>query len=220
MAPRNIDIYFDVQRGILLTSAGATLVDSQLPRIYYQEEPLVRLRLVNGSISVPYTGLDASQVFSCAVAADLNHDSAPMCRTGNTGINVSGDWTEASAVGGKFSVRINADTDEFDTTVDGKLNVRAYFEFKAYDSNGDLQFSALFVVSCFNLIDPVGSPSPGVDNDFTAYDARFIRRRFPTANFRASTDGNALQLWDSVIEKWRSLCIVDGSLALTTDGED
>lgn len=220
MARRNIDVYFDMQRSLLLTSTGSNITDVQLPRIYYQEKPLLRVTFVSGNVSTPYTGFDTGQTFSAAIATDWLHETAPVCRSSHSDINVVGDWGDASITGGKFSVRIDANTSEYATMVNGVQYKSAWFEFKAFDTDGDLQVSALFSLNAYNLLDPTSSPDPNVSENFGPYDSRYVGRNFSGANYRTSPDGKALQLWDADMAQWRSLLITGGTLGLSVTGED
>lgn len=219
MARRLVDIYFDVDQGILLNSSGGPAGESQIPRIYYQEEPLFLIRFVKGSLTAPYTGLSVSQTFGAAIASDWSHATAPMCRTLHADINVAGDWAEADLTQGKMSIRLNARTEEYRNVIDGVSNVSAWFEFKAYDSEGDLQVVFMFNLFAYNLLDPLSSAEPVIEG-WTAFDARYVQRNFAGANHRIKSDGTAIQIWDADMGKWRSILISGGALSLTTEGED
>lgn len=165
--PRIIDLYYDVTNQYLFDPVkGTKLPSSALPWIRFREKPVVNLRLYAGSsTATPYTGLDATWAFSAAIDNDWDHSTDPMCKTLDAGINVAGDWAggNADAAAGQLSIRLDADTAEYEEEVDAALTgeIRhTRMEVKAYDGTPDLVWSDSFSFRCYNLLDDDGSTTP------------------------------------------------------------
>ena len=158
MDRRTFDVYYDVANDVFLNMAGETLGQSKLwPFITYQEESLMLLHLVDGSVDVPYAALGGAATFTAAVDTDFNNTTTLMCKTFNDGINASGDWEDADKGEGLLSIRVNTATASFRDAVGTSAEVAAYFELTAYGTGGQRLAVIRFSIIARNLVDADGA---------------------------------------------------------------
>jgi hypothetical protein len=213
---RTIDIYYDVTGKCLLSSTGEIARESDYPYVYFTEEPLVRLRLVSGSIDDSYTGLSSDLSFVASVANDYTHSSAPIARSvGATDINQTGDWDEiedSNYVYDKFAIRLNLNTETAETAVGATSEAKnAKMEFKAY-SEGKLVFAISFPMRVFNLMDPSIVSLATLDDMVIPLDDRYVKKNNEGANWRIAADGSAIELFDDVDGLFHPLILSGGVL--------
>lgn len=132
------------------------------PVLHYGACPSWELHFFSGEPSKTPEAVDLSDIISwrAAVDSDWKGNTGPMCRTLDTDIDAS------RAEDGIISVPVNANTQAYQTAVNGKQSISGWFELRGFDDNGNVVLVALLDITCNNSIDPTGGAEPEpVDND-------------------------------------------------------
>ena len=133
---RVIELWYNMDERRLCDSNGATFLDEwgKAPYIYFTERVLIWLHLLD-AIGDPYTGLEELTTYSATLTEDGDFQvAAPPCRTADENINIADDWDDADPATGKFSIRLDAFTEPFETWIatgtNGVLNAK--FELQGF----------------------------------------------------------------------------------------
>lgn len=152
-----MDIFYNMSRQYTVDEDNCRI--NALPLLRFKEQPWWNIHLFKGD---GYATADLSGVVSARAAVDIDLASATsvMCRSTRDQIDLS--RTQEGVV----SVRLNANTAEFLSKVDGKENVNAKFELWGYDSSGAVELYVCFNIRCSAVVDPEGgTPPEPVEND-------------------------------------------------------
>lgn len=147
-------IFYDRERQQRVTAEGAQAMNAV--QLRFKEQPVWVIQIRDGEIPV-----DLSRVTAWRAAVDRDYASAtaPMCRS-------LGDAITANPADGTVSVRLNTNTREFLSVIDGKTNgVTCYFELWGLDEQAIPAIYLSFRVTALGVVDPDGGDLPEeVDN--------------------------------------------------------
>ena len=150
-------LYYDYERGNLITSGGAR--DARRPPVAYKTKPRLEVCVCDNSGSSP-TPLDLSSAVSWRAAVDRDYASATavMCRTLDAGFDKS------RLAAGIVAFELDAGTAEFLAAVDGATGgaIAAFCELWGYDVAGAARWRIAFGVEARMVIDPEGGEPPAV----------------------------------------------------------
>lgn len=147
-------IFYDRERQQRVTAEGAQAMNAV--QLRFKEQPVWVIQIRDGE-----TPVDLSRVTAWRAAVDRDYASvtAPMCRS-------LGDAITANPADGTVSVRLNTNTREFLSVIDGKPNgVTCYFELWGLDEQAVPAIYLSFRVTALGVVDPDGGDLPEeVDN--------------------------------------------------------
>lgn len=147
-------IFYDRERQQRVTAEGAQAMNAV--QLRFKEQPVWVIQIRDGE-----TPVDLSRVTAWRAAVDRDYASvtAPMCRS-------LGDAITANPADGTVSVRLNTNTREFLSVIDGKPNgVTCYFELWGLDEQAIPAIYLSFRVTALGVVDPDGGDLPEeVDN--------------------------------------------------------
>lgn len=147
-------IFYDRERQQRVTAEGAQAMNAV--QLRFKEQPVWVIQIRDGE-----TPVDLSRVTAWRAAVDRDYASAtaPMCRS-------LGDAITANPADGTVSVRLNTNTREFLSVIDGKTNgVTCYFELWGLDEQAVPAIYLSFRVTALGVVDPDGGDLPEeVDN--------------------------------------------------------
>ena len=147
-------IFYDRERQQRVTAEGAQAMNAV--QLRFKEQPVWVIQIRDGE-----TPVDLSRVTAWRAAVDRDYASAtaPMCRS-------LGDAITANPADGTVSVRLNTNTREFLSVIDGKTNgVTCYFELWGLDEQAIPAIYLSFRVTALGVVDPDGGDLPEeVDN--------------------------------------------------------
>ncbi len=145
-------IYYNFDRKYLCDASGAAISD--LPEIAFAEKPTWRIIPVNeaGNIAIP-GGINS---FRAAIAFDFNSATGVALRT-------LSDNIECSSSG--IDIRLNANTAEFLSAVDGQETRTAYFELAGFDSNATRTFYISFRCLARMILDVDNNTPEDLESD-------------------------------------------------------
>jgi len=165
---RQIEIYYDVENRKLKDSAFNVLNEQTYPIIYFEEQPIAQVQLLNGDNS-DYTQLTGALSFSAVIDDDFDSEDDAYTKTLNENINVSGDWKsggDADYTQGEISIKLDANNTNYETKIGTSRKNKAYMEIQVKDTGGDLVAVFEFPHICYNLRDQTGSVPPSPSNDY------------------------------------------------------
>ena len=147
-------IFYDRERQQRVTAEGAQAMNAV--QLRFKEQPVWVIQIRDGENPV-----DLSRVTAWRAAVDRDYASvtAPMCRS-------LGGAITANPADGTVSVRLNTNTREFLSVIDGKPNgVTCYFELWGLDEQAVPAIYLSFRVTALGVVDPDGGDLPEeVDN--------------------------------------------------------
>ena len=147
-------IFYDRERQQRVTAEGAQAMNAV--QLRFKEQPVWVIQIRDGENPV-----DLSRVTAWRAAVDRDYASvtAPMCRS-------LGGAITANPADGTVSVRLNTNTREFLSVIDGKPNgVTCYFELWGLDEQAIPAIYLSFRVTALGVVDPDGGDLPEeVDN--------------------------------------------------------
>ena len=165
---RLVQMWFDVNEGVLRTENGEEVRMALLPAITFRELILINLTLVINSDLDPYDDLDATMEFEATIDKAYQSTS-PLCRTLNSGINVAGDWGSGSTADvtvGEISVKMTASTDNFKDIIGTKAELPGTrFQLVAKDTIGNVLGTFIMPFRCLNVLSDSGAvPAEYLEN--------------------------------------------------------
>lgn len=180
-----MNIYYNIKSQTRCNEQGIRL-SGEFPSICFKQQPEWTLNLLNDN-GVPFdlTGIES---FRAAVDVDFTHTTAPVIRSLDQDI----DHSQKSR--GILKISLNANTVNFQQTVDGALNKKAYFELWGLDQNAKTKLYVMFEIRLSSVIDPDGGELPEeVPSDYmTVTKAQAILRAADEHQFtRDPADENA-----------------------------
>lgn len=132
---RLIDIYYNTVKNVLQNAEGEPLGVEQYPRINFQEEVLLNVRLVVDEANTALaTDLTPLLYYTASLSNDFSDATAPVVRAINSDINVAGEFDGGNAdpAEGEFSINFDGNTDEYNDALgnneelgDAQLEIRA-----------------------------------------------------------------------------------------------
>ncbi len=169
---RQIDVWYDKDGDRILDASGRAI---DPPVLYYGEQALLLLRVLKSDLTA-YTGFAADDVLDAAIDTGPGLTTAPMVETADADINVAGDWADADATAGKFSVRLDAYTTQFSTAIGTSTSRQVTFRLQARPA-GETYISAGVQLT----FEARGRVSLGTDSPAA-----------PTTNYYNKTEADAL----------------------------
>jgi len=170
MARRTMDIWFNVNTGTLLDSAGNELRTSSYPYIYFKEKPLLRLRLVVNNGLTEYTYMSATDSITVIIDNDYDRTTNEICKTYNTVINQPGDWTSGGTADktlGQLSIPLDGDTSAFDTKIGKSKELSdCFMEIIVRDSEANQTAVFDFSFRVLNIAESGQIPAPSPSGNF------------------------------------------------------
>ena len=136
MSYKKILITVNAETGVIVDSSREAVRDAYLPQLYYGEIVIVCVSFVD-SLGVAYP-LNDTDLFELSIDKDFVHtitgggDDPLMAYSGNDMVDISGDWTSISRIGGKISIRVDCMTEGFLQKIASSENISAYIEAKRY----------------------------------------------------------------------------------------
>lgn len=148
-------IFYDRERQQRVTAAGAQAMNTV--QLRFKEQPVWEIQVLDGETPADLSEMTA---WRAAVDRDSSFTTAPMCRSIGNMIDSAG------ATEGLIRVRLNTNTREFFSVIDGKPNgVTCYFELWGLDEQAVPAIYLSFRVTALGVVDPDGGDLPEeVDN--------------------------------------------------------
>lgn len=148
-------IYYNRDKQQRTTDEGVPALNTV--QLRFKEQPVWEILIRDGENPVDLSGVTA---WRAAVDRDYASATAPMCRSIGNMID------SAAAAEGLIRVRLNTNTREFFSVIDGKPNgVTCYFELWGLDEQAVPAIYLSFRVTALGVVDPDGGDLPEeVDN--------------------------------------------------------
>ena len=131
-----IYVYFNVDTGQLVDVNNVPVSNNVWPSISFKEYPVMFLTLYKGfqqGVAVPYTDFPETMTFTAAVDTDFDHTTGLMIKSRFAAdINIPGDWASASITQGRLSIRLSANTLEYEEKIGTTEILDAYFELQGF----------------------------------------------------------------------------------------
>lgn len=157
-----IFITADIEQRRLITDSGGPLGGDRVPNFYREEQVVLCFTCVNQDLSA--SGFSGTPSFEFGADVDYDQSTPTAILSENDMVNIEGDWEDADPAEGKLSVRVNTNTDRFNTIMDEleqrDESARCYLKLIRSEGN-----TTLFDHACnfYNIIRTDGSTPPGVE---------------------------------------------------------
>lgn len=151
---RQIVFYVNVDTTKFINEYGGELTLDESPHVYFGEHVIFCIHFVNGALD-PYP-FSVTDSLGTAIDNNFLHTDPLMCQSDNDMVNVPGDWDLADRTLGRMSVRINCNTDGYETKIGTSAKITSYAEIKKTVAGIE---SVLLQgqMNCHNVIDKGGS---------------------------------------------------------------
>lgn len=197
---RIIDLYMDVETGILVDADGARLTSNLI--LQRGTNVLFKVRCVDAANAV--FAIDSSVSFFFGIDKDFTADQADEVTSNHSEFNIDADWPASgdgiSLSNGRFSCRASLSTTLLKTNL-GSLNQAVHWaSFWMQDTTGFWTLLCQFPVDMWNVAaDPTSPAAADVPNYITAGTFANVIEQFTEGGIAKvrikSSDGQVQQVW-------------------------
>lgn len=151
---RTIPIFVNVEKAAIVDEnlpAEPVTVMSQLPAVFCGETVIFCFHLIDSAGNpVP---VEQNDSFELSIDVDFLHDNDPlMAYSGTDNVNLEGDWNEAIAEEGQFSMRVSCHTGSFLEKIGTRESVPVWLELRRYHDSGAMSELLRYQIKAKNVI--------------------------------------------------------------------
>lgn len=155
-----MDIYYNLSTQYRVDDTGTRT--NVKPKIRFKEKPEWTIHFVDSkNAAVNVAGIAS---WRAALDRDFSSSTEPMCRT------LDADIDKTNAATGSISVKLDANTAQFQAAVNGKASaVAAWFELWGFNASGDPEVYVRIDCEAYSVVDPDGgTPPANVESGFVS----------------------------------------------------